>query len=177
MNISKSTLAVAGCLSLAILTLPMAFPKAAHALAATLVQVTNTASNPVISQDVDSPARSPYYKSVTCYSASSNQCAAQFPVVPANKRLVVQQFFGSVDTPTSLSVGEFVQGDSILIPILFTYQGPDPANNKIYVANQPILYYFEAGQAPSFSMNAASGPFVFMSGSVTLTGYMVDLTQ
>ena len=177
MKLTSSTWKMAGGLTLALLILPLIAPRAVHALAATLVQVTNTSSNPVINQDVDSPGRSPYYQTVTCYSQSTNQCEAQFPVVPANQRLVVQYIASSVDTPTALITAEFFQPGAIFIPILQTMQGTDSAGNKVYIASQPMLYYFEAGQAPYFVMNAQSGNFEFMSGSVTLTGYTVNLTQ
>ena len=141
------------------------------------VSINNTTANPVITQDVDSPGRNPYYQTVSCYSASSNQCTAQFPAVPANMRLVVQYINSSVDTPTALQTGEFDVGGTIFMPILFTQQGNDSQGNKIYIASQPMLYYFEAGQAPYFVMNAQTAGFEFMSGQVTLTGYLVNLLQ
>jgi hypothetical protein len=177
MKFLKPTLTLVCGLSLTILVLPLLAPKAVHAMVATLVQVTNTSANPVINRDVDSPGRSPYYQTVTCYSSNSNQCTAQFSVVPANKRLVVEYIASSVDTPTALTIAEFDAAGSIFIPILHTLQGNDPAGNKIYVASQPMLYFFEAGQAPYYVMNAQAGGFEFMSGSITLTGYLVDLTQ
>jgi hypothetical protein len=173
----KSILMGAGSVVLAGLSLALFAPRAAHALAATLVQVTNTSANPVIGQDVDSPGRSPYYQTVSCYSASTNQCEAFFPAVPANMRLVVQYINSSVDTPTALQSAEFDVGGTIFMPILHTLQGNDSAGNKIYVASQPMLYYFEAGQQPRFVDNAQAGSFTFMSGAVTLTGYLVNLTQ
>jgi hypothetical protein len=134
--------------------------------------VTNTAVNPVINQDVDSPGHNPYYQTETCFSGSSNQCAAQFPAVPSNKRLVVEYISSSVDTPTAFISGEFSAAGGF-IPILHTMQGNDVEGNKIYVASQPMLYYFEAGQIPLFVMNAQLASFTFMSGEVTLTGYYV----
>ena len=164
-------------LLVAVLTMPFLSPKAVHALAATLVQVTNTSANPVINQDMDSPGRNPYYQTVTCYSASSPQCTAQFPVVPPNKRLVVEFISSSVDTPTALSTVEFFAAGPSFIPILHTLQGNDSQGNKIYVASQPMLYYFEAGQAPYLVMNALPGTPTFMSGGVTLTGHYVNIAS
>jgi hypothetical protein len=142
-----------------------------------MVLVTNTATNPVINQDVDSPGRSPYYQTEACYNASENQCSALFPAVPANTRLVVQYINSSVDTPTALISAEFDVGGTIFMPILHTLQGNDSGGNKIYVASQPMLYYWEAGQQPYLVMNAQAGGFQFMSGQVTLTGYLVNLTE
>ncbi len=64
---------------------PFMASRAVHAVQAAFVQVTNTSANPVINQDVDSPGRNPYYQTVTCYSASSPQCQAQFPVSAAKQ--------------------------------------------------------------------------------------------
>lgn len=174
MKLKNPVLTVIGGLLLVVLAAPIFAPKTVHALAATLVQVTNTSANPVINQDVDSPGRNPYYQTVTCYSASSPQCTAQFPVVPPNKRLVVQFISSSVDTPTALSTVEFFATGPSFIPILHTQQGLDSVGNKIYIASQPMLYYFEAGQAPYLVMNALPGGFTFMSGQITLTGYYVN---
>ena len=176
MKLSKSTLALAGCFCLAVLAVPVIAPKTAHALAATLVQITNTATNPVINQDVDSPGRAPYQQQVTCYSANTNQCVAIFPEVPMNKRLVVQYISSSLDTPTPLVNVEFSTGTAIF-PILHTMQGNDASGNKIYVASQPMLYTFEAGQRPFVVMNTAAGAFTFVSGGIMLSGHYVDLTQ
>jgi hypothetical protein len=79
----------------------------------------------------------------------------------------------SVDTPTALVSVEFDVGGVGFIPILNTLQGNDAAGNKIYVANQPFTYYFAAGQQPYIAMNALAGSFEFMSGQVTLTGYLI----
>ena len=66
--------------------LTLAVPRAAHAVAAVLVQVTNTASSPVPIQDVDVPGRHPYQQ--TCSSPNSESCV--MPVVSANTELVIQ---------------------------------------------------------------------------------------
>jgi hypothetical protein len=127
-------------------------------------------------KNLDEKGRNPYYQTQTCYSSNTNQCTVTFPAVPANKRLVVEFIASSVDTPTALQTVEFAANGNF-IPILHTQQGSDPFGNKIYVANQPMLYYYEPGQIPYLAMNATAAGFEFMSGQVTLTGYLVDLTQ
>ena len=52
MRISKSVMAVGGVVVAAGL-LTLTNPKTVHAVAAALVQVTNTASNPVVAQGID----------------------------------------------------------------------------------------------------------------------------
>jgi hypothetical protein len=91
-------------------------------------------------------------------------------------RLVVRFISARVDTPTSLSNVDFYGNGAQASP-LYTMQGNDSAGNKIYIANQPLLVYFEAGQTPSIVMFAQAGNFEFVSGSVTLTGYLVNLSQ
>ena len=119
----------------------------------------------------------PYYQSAICYSATTNQCTAVFPTVPAKKMLVVKYIASNVDTATPLSVAEFDVNGQIFIPILHTLQGPDPGGYSIYVASQPMIYFFTAGQSPNFLMFSQAGPVEFMSGQVTLTGYLVDAKE
>ena len=57
MKFAKPALMVVGCVLLTGLTLTLFAPKTVHALAAALVQITNTRSNPVPTQDVDIAAR------------------------------------------------------------------------------------------------------------------------
>jgi hypothetical protein len=52
MKLVQRLLMGSGALALTILALMLAAPRAAHAIAATLVQVVNTATNPAVSQDV-----------------------------------------------------------------------------------------------------------------------------
>lgn len=174
-RISNSILSY-GAVALAAGALTLALPQAAHAVAAALVQVTNTAANPVINQNVDSPGRSPYVQSAACSSSSSNTCFATFPAVPANKRLVVQYIASSVNTPTPLLVADFVPPGGN-VPVVHTLQSTDGQGNYYYVASQPCLYFLEAGQQPLFNMSAQAGGVESLNGNVTVTGYLVDLTE
>jgi hypothetical protein len=71
-----------------------------------------------------------------------------------------------------------ISGNGMIIEqLLLGLQGQDPAGNNIYVANQPFLMYYEAGQTPSVSMFSKAAGSQFMSGQVTLTGYLVNLSQ
>ncbi len=53
----------------------------------------------------------------------------------------------SVDTPTALSRVEFIGNNTYEYPLL-QQQGADASGNAIYIANQPLLTYFEAGETP-----------------------------
>jgi len=52
MKLWQRILKGSGAFALTAILLPLAAPRAAHAIAATLVQVVNTATNPAVSQDV-----------------------------------------------------------------------------------------------------------------------------
>jgi hypothetical protein len=88
MKFLKSLLMGTGAVVLAGLVLALFDPKAVHAIAATAVQVVNTASSPVFNRDVDNPARTPY----------TDACTVTPPVqtctitVPAGQRFVIEQF-------------------------------------------------------------------------------------
>jgi hypothetical protein len=177
MKLTRSTLTVAASLSLAVISLSLLAPKTVHALAATLVQVANTSTNPVISQDVDSPGRIPYYQTAYCSNLGGNVCAANFNAVPANTRLVVQYISSGIDTATPLLSASFNLPGNISIPILHTLQSTDSQGNRFYVASQPMTYYYEPNTAPYYLEVAQPGSNASIAGNVTLVGYYVNLTQ
>jgi hypothetical protein len=61
-------------------------------------------------------------------------------------------------------------------PIL-TLQGQDYVGNNIYVANEPFLTYYEAGQTPTSAIYVQPGNNEYIAGHVTLTGYLVNLSE
>lgn len=130
-----------------------------------------------LTKNVDERGRNPYYQQVTCYNASLSSCSAFFPAVPSGMRLVVEHINMSLDTGTAFSHADISGNGALIQTALMELQGKDAAGNSIYVANQPFLTYYEAGQTPSVSMFSQSGSFEFMSGSATLTGYLVNLSQ
>lgn len=81
-----------GALGLAaVVMLTIMAPKAAKAISATMVQVVNTAPNPVYNQDVDSPGRQPLQE--TCYAGKPQgfTMVCEMPLPSANSEFVVQQ--------------------------------------------------------------------------------------
>jgi hypothetical protein len=98
MRIHKSALSL-GVLAVSALALTLFAPRAAHAVAAALVQVTNTAANPAMAQDVNGQAAQQIdlICAVTTPGTAAN-CASFSPtatvlaspyVVPANQSLIV----------------------------------------------------------------------------------------
>jgi hypothetical protein len=127
-------------------------------------------------KNVDERGRSPYGQTAACNTTGSTVCAAIFPAIPANKRVVIEHVNGYVRTPGNLLFLAVLDGNNPLVHyIFFQVQGTDQSNNSIYIANQPTLTYFEAGQTPNFVVNINSAAAI--SGQLTITGYLVDLTQ
>jgi len=143
-------------------------PRAAHAVAAALVQVVNTSSAPAVTSSIDTPGRIPYQATASvdpaCLDTSS--CTAVFPAVPPNHRLVVQQASGYL-------IGSTGTANYFLGP------GPIPGNNTIVVFSAgipfatPVLAYFDAGQQPGIQAISNTPSFSGL-GYFTLTGYMLD---
>jgi hypothetical protein len=129
-------------------------------------------------KNIDERGRTPYGQTASCFTAGSTVCPAIFPAVPANKRLVIEHVNGyvGVGTPGSLLSLAALQGNNLLVHyIFFQVQGSDQFNNTIYIANQPTLAYFEAGQTPNFFVGIKPSAVIF--DQLTITGYLVDLTQ
>jgi hypothetical protein len=131
-RISKSTLSWAGVAVVAIL-FTLAVPRAAHAVAAALVQVTNTASSPVISQGIGNQAAQ--IVEILCgyvppYGNSFNPCFLMPPtgivpsplppyyIVPAGQTLVV----------TSVDILSGVEAGSPCMSPAFPYVLTTPSN-------------------------------------------------
>jgi hypothetical protein len=133
-------------------------PKTVHAVAAALVQVTNTASNPVVTQSTGQQAAQIVH--IVCNLAHSQDCVLVLPtavtppsdpyMVPANESLVVT----AVDImPTQA----FVAGCNF--------------NHVVYLAPG-------AGYAQEWVVNNASLHFAYPSGIVFATGSTIEaLTQ
>jgi hypothetical protein len=113
MRISKSVMAVGGVVVAAGL-LTLTNPKTVHAVAAALVQVTNTASNPVVAQGIDKQATQ--IVELTCgltlvSKAPQNVCSLEngdgssggttFYTVPNGQSLVID----SVDITSGIQLG------------------------------------------------------------------------
>jgi hypothetical protein len=94
MNISKRAWISCGSVC-AVAVLTIATPRAAHGVAAALVQVVNTTANPVPNLDAEKHARIPYQSrlSVSC-GVGMQQCAFAFNGAPSGYRLVVENVGG-----------------------------------------------------------------------------------
>lgn len=124
MNFAKRLLTLTGMTALAVIAMVVVTPKAVHVVAATLVQITNTAANPVPNRDVDNPAAQPFAATLCqelgtyvndCLSSSgavSDQFVAPGSLCTGHTvgRLVLEFASGScVATATQVYDGAIVQ--------------------------------------------------------------------
>jgi len=161
----------------------LAAPRAAHAIAATLVQVVNTTANPVPNLDAERIARVRYESSQQPQGHCPNgngvqQCNFTFTTPPSGYRLVVENVSGSItlaNGATSPPIAVLSDLDNSLgVITVWSYTGNlgQPFNGVVLSSfNQPALAIFDAGDTgPSMSVTAnwEAGQGQYM----TLTGYL-----
>ena len=169
-----------GTAVLALGALILAVPQTAHAIAATLVQVTNT----VIGKNIDEPGRNAYASVATCNESGSNYCYATFPPVPAGMRLVVERASISAGVSSGTYVAQLsLQGSSTL---------PASDNGVTYFPIAPVItipsslglsqcwneqtkMYFEPGDQPK--IYAYFGTAGSNSINANIFGYLVNLSD
>ena len=170
--VQKLLMGIGGVAAAATL-LTLVSPKA-HAIVATLVEVTNTRSAPVPNQDVDVPGRHPFAS--TCRYSLGSTDACGFAPVPANTELVIQTISVIGNTgagPWPLGVGQ-----------MFASTGGGPAYSFFFpvapsgfdagTAIQSLTAYADPGSTPTCQVQA---PIALPKGTVncTITGYTVSL--
>jgi hypothetical protein len=185
---------VTGSVTLIVISANLFAPKATHAVVAALVQVVNnvsvvnpldSSSNPIplLTKRKDEPGRNPYSSTVHLWqgnSCSGVNCTAFFASVPANKRLVVTSVTGAVfvEAPGYIQP---VWLDGVYIPSFLqigTVQGPGNVTEGMFSFNSNVLLYYEAGTGPRAGITSSTniaGNSGFTDGSVTMSGYLIDL--
>ena len=140
-----------------------------------VVSLAGALARPAIAQiraavvkNIDEKGRIAYQASVPCIpDPPSPACNAVFPVVPANKRLVIEyvngDFFKGPNLTPGAALTNTTTGTGYAIPTFFRF-----AEN--YGISAPVLMFVDAGQQVSLRL---FGP----SGSGHIAGYVVDLTQ
>jgi hypothetical protein len=128
-------------------------------------------------QNIDEPGRSPFTLQIVCPSIGTNFCeGTSTTAVPANKRFVVKNMNGSVLFLGSASVASAavdINGTNYYLQP--QYVGVSFSEYS-YTINMPVEAYLEAGQTASVYF-AGSNTTYPPSGNLTLTGYLIDLTQ
>ena len=155
-------------------TLALVTPRAAHAFAAALVQVTNTPANPVPNRDVDAPGRHPFASS--CTEGFGGQTCL-FRAVPANTEYVIQTLTvvltAGPGLPAQPSAGEFetTAGGTTAGVAIFPLIN---SGGEVGSATQSLTAYADPGTTPICAVQTPT----FLPSSVvtcTITGYTVSL--
>ena len=129
-----------------------------------------------LTQSTDEVGRIPYQASSSCSGDST--CYADFPAVPANKRLVITHVSGYVQQrETAGAVGEiFLLGIAPLgskpVPeSLLTFQN---GAQDTAIFNESVLTFMDAGYAPRILVGSDGGPSLLELYAVQLSGYLLD---
>jgi hypothetical protein len=179
MNLMQKTAKALGGIFFAVLLIVALAPKATRGIAAALVQVTNTTSNPVPNRDLDNISRN--LKTLTLLGDSDHHFGDPtiFPrtpfVVPAGKRFVALFLSGSIESTDSVLRGALLtavgqQSVSDYFPLTLT------GTFNSYEFFLPISTYSDAGGSVFLNLQTSSGNSTLAFEDVTLRGYLVDCT-
>jgi len=191
MKSAKNFLMVAGAFGLATILFVVSVPKAAHAIVATLVQITNTASNPVPTWRADNDGRNVvrlYYDEVMPAGTTDSfgnplNDGSNFQVyaVPAGKRLVVDSVSAFAYPPAGQNVFAYLYngtppggfGTFTGVPLVSqgTFSGTTYYQNAI-----PVRDYVDQNQQYQVTMSRSSGTGS-MFWNMQVVGHLVDCTN
>jgi hypothetical protein len=181
-RLPKSALALAGVV-LAVGALTLAVPRAAHAIAATLVQVANTASNPAVTQNVSGQAAQLVYLNTNLLPNSSKSLYQFGPglydysgyTVPAGQSLVI----------TAADLLPASTGGCLSGQFTFILYGNSPvAAQVMWTVSAPNIGHFEypsgivfgPGSSPgiTFSYASTTSGNCGNGANVNLFGYLTN---
>lgn len=149
-----------GTVVLAGFILTLLVPKAAHAIAATAVQVMNTSVNPVPVQSI-LPGK-PFAQS--CF-ATSTECTLT-PAVPAGYIFVVQHSsVKATGTPGGLQFLKWIfstQGSSVQ-----DFQLAQLSVSGAAVSDSQVAWYFDAGTLPELQIDSGTSVEAYLTGYLT----------
>jgi hypothetical protein len=190
MKIAKSLLMGIGTVVLAGLILALLAPRAAHAIAATAVQVVNTASAPLPIYDVDAPGRHVFQQA--CSSTTVEGCTLA-PAVPSGMVFVVQSFHNFWDPATTDNPNVQLLNTVATFPthltlttngILNVYAIPNTAiassvgaGEVSWVAWMNFTLYEDASTAPTCAFNGNLNPLPLNPSafSCIVTGHLIPI--
>ncbi len=125
MQFAKKLLSALGAVLLAALLLVVAAPKTVHALVATLVQVSNTPSNPAIT--LEEEAQSAFVANTTCSFVTTDCTINSLYSVPENKIAVIE----------SVSDYCYIAEGTTIIKSYLTFTFNQPQSNTMFLAFPP----------------------------------------
>jgi len=135
--------------------------------------------HPMLIKNIDEPGRTPYMDSADCFR-NYWQCSNQLKAIPAGKRLVVEHISLNVQTGGNL-LQVLVSGNGFDQRLFLQKQVLFSNGVSAYVVSQPFISYYEPGTTPAFEVQingtSGTGPLYYVEGHLTITGYLIDLTQ
>jgi hypothetical protein len=177
MKFAKWIVMGSGGVVLALLCVVLISPKTAHALVAALVQVTNTRSNPVPTQDVDIAARHPFTASCNVFGNSGAFVVCQptpapptsgYETVIQSVNIQLNQDTGTVQ-PVVTDLSYFTGGADYVHYLPFI-----PTGTGNWVGSELTAIYVDPN-----SFNPLQCATLFNNGSATMnctvTGYTVAI--
>lgn len=178
MKFAKSILMGTGSLVLAGLILTLLVPKAAHAIAATAVQVMNTIASPVPNQNVDEPGRHPFG---LLGSSNSGGNSTVF-TVPAGQRYVIEEYYAGCSVANTNSMTEgFVQAGTPALNNIQTastaahLSGANGASASFWVASGTTRLYADPGQFIYVVASDGASGQALQSCRFSVSGYYLTL--
>jgi hypothetical protein len=187
MSLVRKAASALGGIFLAVLLIAALAPKATHGLVAALVQVANTAADPVPNKDVDNPGRATIVQ-VSCAAVSTTTSFGTIACfggntgsggysVPAGQRLVVQQLDGNCITPkgntVTSAIALFEQSGLNTYPNMVLTSEGDQSGQTFYAFNEPVHYYADSGSGFYFSASISDNTGN-TSCNFNLTGYLMS---
>lgn len=146
--------------------------------------VTNPATAPALTSSIDDPGRIAYQSTQSvvvpfnfCGDVDKFTCFLQFPAVPANHRLVVQNISGefTYSGPPKSIRATLTHGGSGFQNGIVAFLAPSAVDGQS-LFSQPALLYIDAGEIPVISFFVNGATLDATTQTVTLTGYMLDCT-
>lgn len=186
MTVSRRILMAMGSITVVVLVIGLAAPKATHGIVATLVQVVNDTGHPVPVQVVNSPGRQGLLLNFNVDIANGQFNASGFLqdqngnfVVPVGQRFVVDSISGIVEVPSGQkplfvqfrTTVAGVNGTHIVVPVLVF---PDPTRTDIYEFSTQFSTYADPGTQIGFSCGRTD-TFASAPCFGTLSGHLESL--
>ena len=154
MKLLKEALGVLGALVVLMAIVALVAPKRAHAVVAALVQVTNTNSNPVPTQDVGKDlATNEWFECSTSETGSEVVSCEPF-TVPAGQRFVIDEIDGFCVPAAGQSIqsggASFIEGGAPALPSFAMTPEGTAGGSALYAYNVPTHYVVDPGSPITF---------------------------
>jgi hypothetical protein len=181
MNFVKKLLMTVGIAALVASLGSLLAPKAAHALVATLVQITNTIDNPVPTTEALGTVTPLSASCKVNFTDPAEQVTAPCFTVPSGMRAVIEQVDGQCFVPPEatasnliLHVGNFIGAGVNIIHPLRLDPAQDP-NRLLPTFSVPLRDYVDSGVPLHVHGSVVGDPFRDTSCAATITGRLYPM--